>query len=77
MQFICDLLKQNVDGSAVVLQKISNPSDVNTIIYLYEVFHRIHAMVSIFKMLNYRNKKEVLEYLSLYNTKICLQYKAD
>lgn len=50
MQFICDLLTQNVDGSAVILQKISD-DDVNTVIYLYEVFHMIHALVSIFKII--------------------------
>lgn len=50
MQFVCDLLTQNVDKSAIVLQKISSASDVDMIIYLYEVFHIIHAMVSIFKI---------------------------
>ncbi|KAL6445435.1 hypothetical protein ACFW04_002310 [Cataglyphis niger] len=44
MQFICDLLTQNIDKSAIVLQKISSVSDGNTVIYLYEVFHIIHAM---------------------------------
>ncbi|XP_050466661.1 LOW QUALITY PROTEIN: uncharacterized protein LOC126859427, partial [Cataglyphis hispanica] len=44
MQFICELLTQNVVKSAVVLQKISSVSDGNIVIYLYEVFHIIHAM---------------------------------
>lgn len=55
MQFICDLLTQNVDGSAVILQKISD-DDVNTVIYLYEVFHMIHALVSIFKIIELNKK---------------------
>lgn len=50
MQFICELLKQNNDKSAIALQKISD-NDVNCVIYLYEVFHIIHAMVSIFKII--------------------------
>lgn len=75
MQFICDLLTQNVDKSAVVLQTISSASDGNTVIYLYEVFHIIHAMVSIFKMTEINRKYQ--KYLLLYYIWIFLQYKTD
>ncbi|XP_025268859.1 uncharacterized protein LOC112639364 [Camponotus floridanus] len=43
MLFICELLKQNIDKAAIVLQKISD-NDINMVIYLYELFHIIHAM---------------------------------
>lgn len=54
MQFICELLKQDNGKSAIVLQQISD-NDVNMVIYLYEVFHIIHAMVSIFKIKTKKN----------------------
>lgn len=75
MQFICDLLTQNVDKSAVVLQKILSVSDGNTVIYLYEVFHIIHAMVSIFKITGIKRKYQ--KYLLLYYIWIFLQCKTD
>ncbi|XP_072749294.1 LOW QUALITY PROTEIN: uncharacterized protein [Anoplolepis gracilipes] len=43
MQFICYLLTQNIDKSAIVLEKISS-ADVDMVKYLYQVFHIIHAM---------------------------------
>ncbi|EFN89044.1 hypothetical protein EAI_05255 [Harpegnathos saltator] len=44
MQFICELLTQNFDGSAVTLQKIvANTEDADMIINLYELLHIIHA----------------------------------
>lgn len=69
MLFICELLRQNIDKSAIVLQNISN-NDINMVIYLYELFHIIHAMVSIFKII--RTKRNTRKYSSLYYIKILL-----
>lgn len=63
MLFICELLKQNIDKSAIVLQKISD-NDINMVIYLYKFFHIIHAMVSIFKII--KIKRNTRKYPSLY-----------
>lgn len=69
MLFICELLKQNIDKSAIVLQKISD-NDINMVIYLYELFHIIHAMVSIFKII--RIKRNIRKYPSHYYITIFL-----
>nr|XP_012225273.1 PREDICTED: uncharacterized protein LOC105673887 [Linepithema humile] len=42
IQLICELLTQNIDGSAIVLRTIAINSDVQFFIDLYELLHIIH-----------------------------------
>lgn len=47
IQFIYELLTQNVNKSAVVLQKsTSDTNGMGMVINLYEMFHIIHVQVS-------------------------------
>lgn len=47
MQFICELLAQRIDGSAVVVEKITNTDDRDMLISLYEILHIIHFQVGL------------------------------
>ncbi|XP_018345328.1 PREDICTED: uncharacterized protein LOC108750410, partial [Trachymyrmex septentrionalis] len=76
MQFMCELLTSNDDGSAVILRNIVTESNYIYLVEIYEILHLIHAEVdpisqdmvyrSLITLLNFCNTKaaKLMPYLS-------------